>query len=74
MLTDHPLWACTWCGGAAEDEQSLADHQEWCLADAAANTQLLSDVAHHSGELTQNALVAAARKRRAAAKSRPTER
>src|SRR5579859_2871742 len=70
MLTDQPLWVCTWCGGAAEDEQSLVDHQEWCLADAAANTQLMSDVARHDGELTQDALVAAARRRRAAGKPR----
>ena len=54
------MWLCAWCGGGAEDEQSLRDHQEWCLADAEANTALLSDVASHDGELTQEALVAAA--------------
>jgi hypothetical protein len=59
-----PLWLCTWCGGAAEDEQSLRDHQEWCLADARLNTELLDEVAARDGELSQEALVAAARKRR----------
>jgi hypothetical protein len=66
-VSNKALWKCTWCGGAAEDEQSLLDHQEWCLGDAHANTQLLQDVAaERSGELTHEALVAAARKRRAA--------
>jgi len=32
--SDLPSWVCTWCGGAAEDEDSLLDHQEWCLGDA----------------------------------------
>ena len=50
--------------GGAEDEQSLLDHQEWCLGDGVANTQLLSAVAERDGELTQEALVAAAKKRR----------
>jgi hypothetical protein len=60
-----PAWTCAWCGGAAEDEESLLDHQEWCLGDARANTQMLSEVAErHHGELTQEALVAAARRRR----------
>ena len=59
-----PVWICTWCGGGAEDEQSLLDHQEWCLGDGVANTQLLSAVAERDGELTQEALVAAARQRR----------
>jgi hypothetical protein len=58
------LWVCAWCGGAAEDEESLRDHQEWCLSDPRANTQLLEDVARRDGELSQEALVAAARKRR----------
>jgi hypothetical protein len=58
------MWICSWCGGGAEDEQSLLDHQEWCLADPEANTRLLSDVAERDGELTQEALVAAAKKRR----------
>jgi hypothetical protein len=61
-----PLWLCTWCGGGAEDEESLRDHQEWCLADPRANTQLLEDVVRRDGELSQEALVAAARKRRQA--------
>lgn len=63
-----PAWLCTWCGGAADDEQALLDHQEWCLSDARANTRLLSDVASRDGELTQQALVAAAKKRRLAPK------
>jgi hypothetical protein len=58
------LWMCSWCGGAAEDEDSLRDHQEWCLADARLNTELLDEVAARDGELSQEALVAAARKRR----------
>jgi hypothetical protein len=58
------MWICSWCGGGAEDEQSLLDHQEWCLGEAIANTQLLSEVAEREGELTQEALVAAAKKRR----------
>ena len=58
------LWICAWCHGGAEDEQSLFDHQEWCLGDGVANTQLLSAVAERDGELTQEALVAAAQKRR----------
>jgi hypothetical protein len=58
------VWICSWCRGGAEDEQSLLDHQEWCLRDAVANTQLLSAVAERDGELTQEALVAAARKQR----------
>jgi hypothetical protein len=65
-----PLFICAWCGGGAEDEQSLRDHQEWCLWDAEANTRLLNDVAERNGELTQEALVAAAKKRRPAAKRR----
>jgi hypothetical protein len=71
-MTSSPLWLCTWCGGGAEDEQSLRDHQEWCLGDAKLNTRLLDDVAlRHHGELTQAALVAAAKKRRASAKQEP---
>jgi hypothetical protein len=65
-----PLWLCTWCGGGAEDEESLRDHQKWCLSDAQANTQLLEEVVQRDGELSQEALVAAARKRRVAAKRR----
>ena len=64
-------WTCAWCGGAADDEDALLDHQEWCLGDALANTQMLNEVAlRHQGELTQEALVAAARRRRPA-KARP---
>ena len=58
------LFICAWCGGGAEDEDSLLDHQEWCLGDARANTQMLDEVAATHGELTQEELVAAARKRR----------
>ena len=66
---NQPLWLCAWCGGAAEDEPSLRDHQEWCLADARLNTALLDEVARRDGELSQEALVAAAaRKRKLAAK------
>jgi len=64
-MSSSALWLCTWCGGAAEDEDSLRDHQEWCLADARLNTELLNQVATRNGELSQDALVAAARKRRA---------
>jgi len=64
---DEPSWSCSWCGGAAEDEDSLLDHQEWCLGDAASNTRLLADVDARDGELTQEALVAEAKKRRAGA-------
>ncbi len=60
----RPAFGCTWCGGAAEDEQSLLDHQEWCLGDARANTQLLEEVASRDAGLTKEALVAAAKKRR----------
>ena len=59
-----PVWICSWCHGGAEDEQSLLDHQGWCLRDPEANTQLLSAVAERDGELTQEALVAAARLQR----------
>jgi hypothetical protein len=62
--SDVPGWACTWCGGAADDEESLLDHQDWCLGDAASNTALLRAVAERDGELTQEALVAEAQKRR----------
>ena len=64
------MWLCAWCGGGAEDEQSLRDHQAWCLADAKANTLLLNEVAERDGELTQEALVAAAKKRRLVTKRR----
>jgi hypothetical protein len=67
----QPLWLCSMCGGGAEDEDSLRDHQEWCLADARANTLLLEEVATRDGELSQEALVAAARKRRPPVKRRP---
>jgi hypothetical protein len=69
-MTPPPLWLCSWCGGGAEDEQSLRDHQEWCLRDARLNTQLLGEVVARDGELSQDSLVAAARKRRVAAKHR----
>lgn len=59
-------WSCALCGGEAGDEVGLMDHQEWCLGDGLANVQLLSEVAEREGELTQEALVAAARQRRGA--------
>jgi hypothetical protein len=59
------MWICAWCRGGAEDEESLLDHQEWCLGDGVANTKLLSQVAERDGELTQEALVEAARRARA---------
>jgi len=59
-----PMFICVLCGGGAEDEESLRDHQAWCLADPRANTQLLNEVAERDGELSQEALVAAAKKRR----------
>ncbi len=62
-------WQCGWCGGSVTDERALLDHQEWCLGDALANTRLLEEVANRDGELTQEALVAAARQRRLAAES-----
>jgi hypothetical protein len=67
-MSRSPLWLCSWCGGAAEDEDSLRDHQEWCLGDAELNTRLLDEVASRHGEISQDALVAAARKHRSAAK------
>ena len=63
-------WSCSWCGGGASDEQGLLDHQEWCLGDGRANVQLLNEVAGREGELTQEALVAAARQRRLAAEAK----
>jgi hypothetical protein len=58
------MWICKWCGGGAEDERALIDHQQWCLGDALANTRLLDDVARRDGEITQEALVATAAERR----------
>jgi hypothetical protein len=58
------MWICTWCGGGAEDEEGLLDHQEWCLGEALANTLLLKEVAERDGELSQEALVMAAQKKR----------
>jgi hypothetical protein len=60
----RPPFGCTWCGGAAEDEESLREHQEWCLGDAMANTLMLQEVAEREHELTHEALVKAARARR----------
>jgi hypothetical protein len=73
-MSARPAFGCVWCGGAAEDEQSLLDHQEWCLGDALANTQLLQDVAARESELTQEALVKAARKRRMASQTPPRKK
>ena len=61
---DLPSWFCSWCGGAAEDEESLLEHQEWCLGDAVSNTKMLSEVDERDGELTQEALVEEAKLRR----------
>jgi len=58
------MWICALCGGGAEDEDALLDHQEWCLGEPGANTRLLSEVAERDGELTQEALVSAAEIRR----------
>lgn len=55
---------CPWCGGETADARDLADHQAWCLGEGSANVALLSQVAVENGEITQDALVAAARKRR----------
>jgi hypothetical protein len=68
------LWMCAWCGGGAEDEDSLRDHQQWCLGDARANTRMLDEIASRDGGLSQEALVAAARKRRADKAHTPTHR
>jgi hypothetical protein len=57
-------WMCARCGGSAEDELGLLDHEQWCLGDGLANVQLLAEVAEREGELTQEALVAAARHKR----------
>ncbi len=59
-------WMCPRCGGSGEDELALLDHEQWCLGDGLANVQLLAEVAEREGELTQEALVAAARDKRAA--------
>ena len=68
-------WMCPRCGGSAEDELGLLDHEQWCLGDGLANVQLLAEVAEREGELTQEALVAAARHKRAApARRRPPAR
>jgi hypothetical protein len=64
MSRPMTMWICSWCGGGAEDEQSLLDHREWCLGDGLANTELLDEVAQRDGELTQEALVAAAAKKK----------
>ncbi len=62
-------WQCGWCGGGVTDELALLDHQEWCLGDGRANAELLGEVARRDGELTQEALVAAAKQRRLAAEA-----
>jgi hypothetical protein len=62
--TDREEWRCGRCGGTASDEPGLRDHQQWCLGDGYANALLLREVAEREGELTQAALVAAARRRR----------
>jgi hypothetical protein len=59
-----PEWICALCGGGAPDELGLLDHQQWCLGDGEANVRLLNEVAERDGELTHDALVAAARRKR----------
>ena len=44
---------------------ALVDHLAWCLGGPIENLQLLEAVAARDGELTQAALVAEARRRRA---------
>jgi hypothetical protein len=41
-------------------EVALSEHQEWCLDDAQRNQRLVAEVARLEGEVTQEALVAAA--------------
>ncbi len=62
-------WECGWCGGSVTDETALLDHQEWCLGDGVANTRMLTEVVTRDGELTHEALVAAARSYRLAAEA-----
>ena len=57
------------CGARLESEEALRDHQEWCLGDGQANTQLIEHVTRADGELTHEALVAAARQQRLAAEA-----
>jgi hypothetical protein len=64
---DTAAWVCGWCGGGVSDEGALHDHQEWCLGDPVANAQLLDEIAKREGEITLDAIVAAARQRRLAA-------
>jgi hypothetical protein len=51
---------CGWCGTPVGGEVALRDHQEWCLGDAHLNARLIAEVVAREGELTQEALVAAA--------------
>jgi hypothetical protein len=67
--TSHE-WICALCGGGAPDELGLLDHQQWCLGDGEANVRLLNEVAEREGELTQEALVAAARQKRGPTRKR----
>ncbi len=60
---------CGWCGGTTTDERALLDHEEWCLGDGRANVALLDEVARRDGQLTQEALVEEAHRRRLAATS-----
>ena len=55
------------CAARLESEEALLDHQEWCPGDEQTNTQLIEHVTRTDGELTHEALVAAARQRRLAA-------
>ncbi|MCC6176354.1 MAG: hypothetical protein IT305_13695 [Chloroflexi bacterium] len=64
-------WLCPGCGGEAPTKHDLLDHQGWCQGDAFANVQLLDRVARRDGELTQEALVAEARRWRVEAEGGP---
>jgi hypothetical protein len=56
----RPEWVCGWCGTPVGSEVALRDHQEWCLGDARLNERLIAEVVAQEGELTHEALVAAA--------------
>lgn len=62
---------CGWCGGRVADRRDLQDHREWCLGDGPANARLLNAVANERGELTHEALVAAAQQARLGTTLRP---
>lgn len=57
-------WPCRLCGGGASVRRGLKDHLAWCLGSHAANMRMLDDVVARDGQLTQEALVAEATRRR----------